>query len=80
VKHDVVDQAGFADAGCYRNQDWAVERRVARERFGVHCFDVFDLDAFDSLEYAGCREHDFLGAAWVAAMLVAGGAEREAQC
>ena len=39
-----------------------------------------DHDAFHALEHAGCREHYFLGAAWVGAMLVTGCAYREAQC
>ncbi len=52
---------------------------MTRERFGVDRFDVFNLHALGPLQHASRGENYFFGAAWVSAMLVAGGANREAQ-
>ena len=74
VEHDIVDQPRLTYSRCYRDQDWTIKRRMTRQRFGIYCFYVFDLDSFRPLQDSGCCEHYFLGAARVVAMLVAGGA------
>jgi hypothetical protein len=74
VEHYIVDQARLAYSRCDCDQDWTIKRRMTRQRFGIYCFYVFDLDSFRPLQDSGCCEHYFLGAAWVGAMLVAGGA------
>src|SRR5271154_431701 len=79
VEHYVVDQARFAHAGRNGDEDWTIERRMTRESFGVDRFDVFNLHALGPLEHASRGKHYFLGAAKVGAMLVASGANREAQ-
>src|SRR5271156_4998709 len=79
IQHDVVDQARFAHAGRDGDEDWTIERRMTCERFGVDRFDVFNFHTLGPLQHASRGKHYFLGAAKVGAMLVASGANREAQ-
>src|SRR5271156_230672 len=65
VEHDVVDQARFADADCDRDEDWAIERRMTCECFGVDRFDIFDFHTLSPLQHASRGEDYFLDAARV---------------